>query len=343
MASNKSADPRKRAPSLGDVAKLAGVSPQTASRVSTGSSLVAVGTERRVREAMRRLGYTPNRAARALRHGVYNAIGVVTHHLENTGESLTTAGIVESARERDLTVTVVQINETEEADLRRAWNKLAELPIDGLILVDVGTADADIISVPPQLPVVACDLSVAPYYPSANADEIQGVHDLMRHLINLGHTRIGHLGGLLGTHPATSREAAFQHALSQAGLPPGPVWNGDWTIESGYRAGSQIAAHPEVTAVFCANDEMAFGLIRALQEQGISVPGDVSIAGFDGTPLSGFATPTLTTIDQHFRGVAEQAVAQLFEQIAGNKAAKRAVLTPVSLLVRESTAPPKRP
>lgn len=333
---------RRRPPSLTDVARLAGVSPQTASRVSTGSSLVAADTEARVREAMRRLGYAPNRAARALRHGAYHAIGVVTEHLEHTGESMMTAGIVDAASERDYTVTVVRISQPDGGKLQRTLDHLAELPIDGLIIVRLGHAVGDHVGLPPQLPVVVCDSGLAPYYPSVNADEAKGARELMAYLIGLGHKRIGHLGGPPDAHPSIVRRAAFHQVMTENALPPGPVWSGDWSIDSGYRAADLVADVPDITAVFCANDEMAFGLLRGLEEKGVKVPGDISVAGFDGTPLSRFTSPPLTTVDQHFRSMAEMAVQQIMGQIAGEPTSIDPVLTPVSLIIGRSTAPPPR-
>lgn len=343
MITRNSGNSKKRPASLGDVARLAGVSPQTASRVSTGSSLVAADTEARVREAMQRLGYSPNKAARALRQGAYNAIGVVTQQLERTGESLTTAGIVDAAEKKGYTVTVVQISQPETDELQWALTRLSELPIDGLIIVRIGHASSELVTLPPQMPVTVCDSRLTSYYPSVNADQVQGVTDLMDHLLALGHTNIGHIAGAPDSNPTVVRRAAFQQALMRAGLPPGKVWDGEWTMESGFAAGAEIIKDPDVTAVFCANDEMAFGLMSYLQSQGVSVPEDISIVGFDGTNLSRYTNPPLTTVDQHFDKVANIAVDQLVAQIDGSESVSlNPVLTPVSFVVRDSTAPPRK-
>ncbi len=343
MSNKKAKSAKKRAPSLGDVAKLAGVSPQTASRVSTGSSLVAPDTEQRVREAMNRLGYSPNIAARALRQGEYKAIGVVTQQLDRTGESLTTAGIVDAAERHGYTVTVVQVSQPETDDLKKALSRLADLPIDGLLIVRIGHASSDLVTLPPQLPVTVCDSRLTSYYPSVNADQVQGVRQIMDHLFDLGHTNIAHIAGALDSYPTVVRRGAFQHAFLEAGLPPGKVFQGDWSIESGYALGPKIAADPDITAVFCGNDEMAFGLMSSLDKLGVKVPEDVSVVGFDGTNLSAYTNPPMTTVDQDFRMIANRAVDQLLAQITGSEEVSRdPVLTPVKFIVRESTAPPRK-
>lgn len=343
LSTRNTGNTKKRAASLGDVARLAGVSPQTASRVSTGSSLVAPETAARVREAMQRLGYSPNKAARALRQGAYKAIGVVTQQLERTGESLTTAGIVDAAEKHGYTVTVVQVSQPETDELQRALTRLSELPIDGLLIVRIGHASSDLVTLPPQLPVTVCDSRLNSYYPSVNADQVQGVSELMDHLLALGHTEIGHVSGAPDSYPTVVRRAAFQHALLGAVLPTGKVWDGDWTMESGFQVGAKIIEDPDVTAVFCANDEMAFGLMSYLQGRGVRVPEDISIVGFDGTNLSRYTNPPLTTVDQHFDRIAARAVDQLMAQITGSKPVSLdPVLTPVTFVVRESTAPPRK-
>lgn len=340
MSEQKQRRRKRKGPSLEDVARLAGVSSQTVSRVATGSDLVNVRTEARVREAMNRLGYVPNHAARALRHGSYRAIAVVTQMLERIGETLTTAGIVESAAKHGYSVTLVQADQSETEGLSKALARLVALPIDGVIIVRVGNATNDEISLPSHLPVSVSDSRLSGFYPSVIGDQIQGARDVMDHLIGLGHRHIHHLTGAADSHPTIVRRAVYQRSMLEAGLPVGKVWNGDWSIESGYQAGLEIAANPEVTAVFCANDEMAFGVMRALTEKGLRVPQDVSIAGFDDTDLSRFSSPRLTTVSQSFSAIAADLVEQLIDQIDGEGTASLdPVMIPLKLVVRESTGP----
>ncbi len=340
MTQPEAAPPRRKGPSLADVARLAGVSPQTASRVSTGSDQVTEQTAARVREAMRELGYVPNHAARALRHGAYKAIGVVTQQLERTGESLTIGGIVSEAGKRGYSVTVVQVSQPETSDLQEALARLAALPIDGLIIVRIGLARNESVTLPPNLPVVVCDSKLVGFYPAVVGDQVQGIRDLMDHLKALGHRNIHHIAGAADSHPAVVRQLAWQQSLLEAGLPPGKLWQGDWTMDSGYRAGLEIAKDPDVTAVLCGNDEMAFGLIRALNQNGLRVPEDISVVGFDGWELSEFSDPPLTTARQEFREYAAEAVNILIDEIEGEAVAPRTPkFVPVNVLLRDSSGP----
>lgn len=332
--------PRK-GPSLGDVARLAGVSPQTASRVSTGSDLVSEKTEQKVRRAMQELGYIPNLAARALRQGSYKALGVVTQQLDLTGESLTTAGIVDAAAARGYTVTVMQIRESKVRDLDVTLRRLTDLPIDGLFVIRLGPESKNRIEIPAHLPVMTFDWNLAGTFPSVVGDQPQGVRDLMHHLVDLGHRNIHHVMGPLDSGSATSRRDEYLRVLKELGLPEGKVWEGDWTVKSGYKIGKEIAQDPSVTAVFCSNDEMAFGVMHALGEYGLRVPQDISVAGFDGTAISEFANPSLTTVRHNFHSIAKIAVKKMIEEIEeGKHSPVEPELYPMTMIVRESTAPP---
>ena len=330
----------RKGSSLADVARLAGVSPQTASRVSTGSNQVSSKTAARVRAAMEALEYVPNHAARALRHGSYRAIGAVTQQLERTGEALTVGGIVSEADGRGYSVTVIQAGEPQTGDVQRSLTRLAKLPIDGLIVVNTGLTRNALVNLPPNLPVVVCDMKLAESFPAVVGDEDRAIRDLMEHLYSLGHRNIHHLAGAQDSHAAAVRETAWRDSMLDAGLAPGKKWQGDWTMSSGYATGLKIAEDPTVTAVSCANDEMAFGLIEALKSKGLRVPQDISVVGFDGCELSEFSNPPITTAKQDFRRHAAEAVRALIDQIDGRRPAPQQVkLLPVKVLVRESTGP----
>lgn len=172
---------------------------------------------------------------------------------------------------------------------------------------------------------------------------MQGVKDAMNYLIELGHRTIWHVAGPADSYPTFVRQKAWEEALSNAGLPPGRVLRGDWTIDSGYAVGLELSRQLDCTAIFCANDEMAMGVMRAFAEKGIRVPEDVSIVGFDGEELSKFTAPPLTTIRQAFKRVAQIAVDRLMQQIQGEPLSLVPELTPTDLIVRASTGPPPTP
>ena len=334
---------RPKVPSIADVALLAGVSAQTVSRVSTGSPSVRPATRERVVNAMTELGYTPNRAARALRVGTFGSIGVITQRLARTGEAMTTAVITDIAREIGYSVTLVEVPRPVPDELRSVSHRLSNSAIDGLIIVRAGLATPDELSLPPGMPVVASDSLLAGHYPSAVPNQVRGTQDAVTHLLGLGHRTVHHIAGAADSYPSEVRRSTWQRCLATAGREVPEPWMGDWSPMSGYLIGREIARREDVTAVYCANDEMAFGLIRALHEAGRRVPEDVSVVGFDGIQLSEFSYPPLTTVRQDFDRLGHELMRLLLEQLSGTaQQSPPRVVVPTQLLVRGTTAPPPR-
>ena len=329
------------APSLSDVARLAGVSAQTVSRVSMGAGNVRPATREKVLKAMNQLGYSPNRAAQALRRGSFRAIGVLTQQIQRTGEALTTAGVLEAATRADYTVNLIQVERPESEDLRQAVYRLSHQAVDGLVVVQAGRAGREQLVLPPAMPVAVSDSTLVNYYPSASADQVGGVRDAVGHLLELGHRTVHHVCGPEDSQSSLIRRATWARTLREAGREvPEPV-PGDWEAAAGYEAGLRLAADPEVTAVFCANDELALGLIRAMHEQGRRVPSDVSVVGFDGLAVGEYSFPPLTTVRQDFKRHGHEMVDLVLEQAAsGPLDGSRSIIIPTEFLVRGSTAPP---
>ncbi len=334
---------RTRGPSIQDVARLAGVSAQTVSRVSTGSQPVKEDTRKRVVSAMEKLGYTPNRAARALRNGKFHSVGVISQRFERTGETLTIASITDALEERGYSISLFQAHQPQSSERLNDPKKMLDQTVDGLIIVHAGDSVHRGLSVPRALPVAVSDSRLRGEYPSVLSTQIQGSIDAVEHLLSLGHRTVHHIAGHPESHPAADRKDTWYNHLVSLGIRPPQPWQGDWTAQSGYQAGQEIARDPEVTAVYCANDEMAFGLIRALHEHGRRVPEDVSIVGFDAISLSEFSAPPLTTIKQNFPKMGRELVRIVLEQIeSGTPAPPTNLPVPTELIVRGSTAPPRR-
>lgn len=341
MASSNTQRQSRRSPSIGDVARLAEVSPQTVSRVSTGAPSVRPQTRAKVIAAMNQLGYTPNKAARALRSGKFGAIGVLTQHMERTGEALTTAGVVEVAGEKGYTTTIVQIADATE-ESAETTTRLHNLSVDGLVIVQLGPGKHDSISFPPGMPISVSDTRMMNYHPYVVADQTIGTRLAVGHLLSLGHKTIHHIAGAFDSQPAIVRHAAWQRCLSESGIPAPPVLRGDWSPASGYQLGIKIAQDPNITAIFCANDEMALGLIRALSESGRNVPGDVSVVGFDDISIAGYSTPPLTTIRQDFHAIGANLARQIIKSFEDKLSPEeRQISLPTELIIRGTTAPPK--
>jgi len=327
-------------PSMADVAALAGVSAQTVSRVSMGLDNVRPETRARVRSAMEQLGYAPNSAARALRYGSFGAIGMIAHRLARTGESRTVEAVVEAARGEGYTVTLVDLERPTSDDMTAAVTRLRHQAIDGLVIVRAESAGPATLALPPGLPVVVSDSRFVGHHPAVGADQAVGTRSAVEHLLGLGHRTVHHVSGPESSGPAQMRIDAWRGALEAAGRDVPAVVRGDWTPRAGYEAGLRLARDPEVTAVFCANDEMATGLLHALHEAGRRVPQDVSVVGFDDISLAEQLWPPLTTVAQDFPEIGRRLVELLLRQVNDD-----AVLTdvqevvPTRLVVRESTGP----
>jgi len=328
-------------PSIGDVARLAGVSAQTVSRVSNEAENVLPATRQRVLDAMEQLGYAPNRAARALRTGSFATIGVVVHRLARTGESGTVDAIVDSARREGYTVNLVDVASPSSDDVMAALRRLSNQSVDGLVIVRAETTTPTSLAVPGRTPVVVADSRFVGQHPSVGADQLAGATSAVEHLLALGHETVHLVAGPPESGPAQLRAQAWRTALERSGRSAPEPAQGDWTAPSGYAAGRVLARDPNVTAVFCANDEMATGVLHALHEAGRRVPQDVSVVGFDDIPLAGHLWPPLTTVRQDFERVGAELVRLLVEQIRdGSRFVPRNVVVPAPLVVRASTAPP---
>ncbi|WP_239646227.1 LacI family DNA-binding transcriptional regulator [Nocardiopsis valliformis] len=328
--------------SMADVARRAGVSSQTVSRVSNGSPSVVPQTRERVLAAMRELGYRPNSAARALKRGEFRTLGVIVFTLSTTGNVRTLEAIATSAAQEGYAITLIPVAVPTQDEVLGAFTRLGELAVDAVIVImEVHLLDAADFRLPPGLQVVVADSEVDDRYGVVDTDQISGSRDAVEHLLGLGHRTVHHLAGPAESFFAERRARAWRQTLQDRGCAvPAPV-NGDWSAESGYRVGQALAADPECTAVFAANDQMALGLLRALHERGRSVPGDVSVVGFDDIAEAGSFLPPLTTIRQDFAEVGRRLVAKALRRLRGEAEGSGATLVPTELVVRASTAPPR--
>lgn len=334
---------KKTGPSIEDVARLAGVSAQTVSRVSTGAENVRPETRDRVVAAMNHLGYSPNHAARALRNGSFRTIGLMAHRFERTGEALITEAVIAASEAQGFAVTIVSVQSTASEGWASAANRLSHQAIDGLVIIRAELEDFETLALPRDLPVAVSDSRLVDLYPAVGGDQVQGSRSATQHLLDLGHGTVHHVAGPADSDPANVRLAAWRRTLEAAGVRPPEPWRGDWTARSGYRIGQHIAADPSITAVYCANDEMAAGVMRALHEHGRAIPGDVSIVGFDGIALGEFFSPPLTTVKQDFDGIGQTLVRLVVDQIGSTASrAPERVLVPTELIIRATTSPPRR-
>lgn len=315
--------------SMAMVAARAGVSGQTVSRVVNDSPRVDPATRERVEQAMAELGYRPHRAARALRTGRSQTIGLVVTTLATVGNSRMLQATAEAAAERGYALTLV----TASSGVGAAFERLLEQEVDGAIVLNEASAQVSSAALPDGLRLVVVDADADPGFTSVHSDHAGGAAAATRHLLGLGHETVHHLAGPDGSFAAAERERGWRRALADAGAEAPAVVRGDWGAEAGFAAGGPLVA---ASAVFCANDQMALGLLRAFAEAGRRIPEDVEVIGFDDLPDAANYRPPLTTIRQDFTALAHRAVDALVADIEGAPG-ETASVVPTSLVVRSST------
>ncbi len=331
-----------RDPSILDVARLAGVSHQTVSRVLNDHPNVRDTTRQRVRSAIGELGYRPNRAARALVTGSYRSIGVIAPRSTLYGPASLLAAFEEQSAIEGFTVSVARLRSFDTAAVREAVDALLDQRVAGLIVIAPLAAAADALDdLPEDLPLVAVDGHPSRPGASATVDQVTGARLATAHLLDAGHATVWHVSGPPDWFDAAGRVRGWTAELRERGIEPPPVIDGDWTADSGYRAGQLLGRMPEVTAVFAANDAIALGVLHALHEHGRRVPHDVSVVGFDDVPEAAHYIPPLTTVRQDFDAVARESLALLMERFDGSDLAVDRVVVP-DLVIRQSVAPPPR-
>jgi DNA-binding LacI/PurR family transcriptional regulator len=324
-----------------DVARLAGVSHQTVSRVLNGSPHVRPQVRERVRHAVQQLDYRRNTAARALATRRSMNLGVVSFGISQYGPLQTLFGIAEAARPIGYATNLVSLGDNiDRKSVHAAIEHLLANFVDGIIVIaPVEGARAAVDAVPPDLPLVTFEPGVVNETTSVAIDEVLGARLATRHMLDLGHESVWQVSGPEGWLGTEARIRGWQAELTAARRIAHEVIVGDWSSASGYRAGQEIARNPEISAVFVANDQMALGVLQTLQESGRQVPSDVSVVGFDDIPEAAFFQPSLTTVRLDFPEIGRRCVERLMEMIQRIPLSPRPPLQP-QLVVRSSTGPP---
>ncbi|MDL9979228.1 LacI family DNA-binding transcriptional regulator [Microbacterium sp. ASV49] len=326
---------------MADVAALAGVSGQTVSRVVNGSPRVDPATRARVEAAMAELDYRPHRAARALRTGRSQTIGLVAATLATVGNSRMLQAVADAAASRGYALVVVTLGAA--GSIGEAFVQLREQGVDGAIVLNEATRLVQDAAIPAELALVVVDAPPGSAFGGAarvgvvETDHAGGARAAVEHLFALGHSTVHHIAGPEGSFAAAERERGWRDALAEAGVEAPEVVHGDWSSASGFVASASLPV--DATAVFAANDQMALGALRALTEAGRRVPDDISVVGFDDIADAADYRPPLTTVRQDFDTLGERALALLVASIETD--AEPAFETvPAPLVVRSSTARP---
>jgi DNA-binding LacI/PurR family transcriptional regulator len=325
-------------PLMVDVARLAGVSHQTVSRVLNDHPNVSPRTRAGVLAAIRDLGYRPNAAARTLVTGRTNTLGVISFDTTLYGPASMLYGI-ERAAHPGYSVAIASLPALDRRSLVEAVERFLGQAVEGIIVIaPENTAVAALHGLAADVPLVAVGCGTRAPLPSVAIDNRAGAARATRHLLDLGHETVYHVAGPDSWLDAQQRVEGWREALQAAGADEPELLRGDWSARSGYEIGHRLAAVPEATAVLCANDPMALGLLRAFAERGRQVPADVSVVGFDDVPEAAFFLPPLTTVRQDFGELGRRALHLLIDQISGERPFEPSLPIAPDLVVRASTA-----
>lgn len=334
------ADARRR-PSLKDVAKEAGVSYQTVSRVINEGGRVSTETRDRVLAVIAELGYRRNDAARALVTSRSHAIGVIADASPKYGPVSTLAAVESAARDAGYTALVTTTSHPSPQEVADTFRAFVERGVEGVVVIAPRVSLSHVTQeVTAGLPVVLLSPGetshdgITVFY----EDQELGARLATRHLIGLGHREVAHLAGSQEWLDGQVRLRGWQAELRAHALPAPAVRYGDWTGESAYQIGRRMVDGGLPTSIFIASDLMALGFVRALYEAGVRVPDDISVVGFDDNEFAAQVFPPLTTVRQSFATVGARCMEILLGLIEGRKV-DTAPAVP-ALVVRASAAPP---
>ncbi len=333
-----------RQSTIKDVAQAARVSTATVSRTLKQPDLVSPETRERVIAAVRQVRYTPNLVARNLRRQETRSVFLVARDLGNPFYLEVFAGIEEAARSRGYTVLLGNSQDSIERE-RFYVDLVLARHADGLILMTGKSNDLVAKVGPDNLPPLVAAFDYFPDFnlPTVRIDNEAAAAEAVRHLIGLGHRRIGHISGPIPEILSSRRYAGYVSALEAAGLTVDPALTvrGEFRLAGG-RVGCRALMHlsDPPTAIFCANDEMAMGACNELRALGYDIPGDVSIVGFDDIVFADAFYPPLTTIRQPRHEIGVTAMRLLSEILLGTATSPAEAILPAELVVRGSTAPP---
>ncbi|RPE02821.1 LacI family DNA-binding transcriptional regulator [Candidatus Pantoea deserta] len=326
-----------RAITLDDVARLAGVSYQTVSRVLNHSPQVSPRTRAKVEAAMQQLNYVPNRVAQQLAGKTTRTLGLATSDLALMAPAQIASAVQQRASRAGYHLVIAMRSHHSVAD---TVNELLAQRVDALMInLPLAASEAEQIqTLCGSKPVIFMDVEPEAKVAQCQYSNACGARAAVEHLVALGHRQIGLLNGPPQAISAQRREAAWREALAAHQLTPFCVLQGDWSAQSGYQALLRQLPDRLPQALLVANDQMALGAMRALHQHGVAIPAQISVTGYDDTAESAWYQPPLTTVRQDLHALGEQSVEMLLAQLDGRAPPTRS-LEP-ELVLRETTAAP---
>jgi DNA-binding LacI/PurR family transcriptional regulator len=301
-----------------DVARLAGVSHQTVSRVLNDLPNVRPSTRVRVEDAIKKLRYVPSPAARALVTRRSRTIGLIATGTPEFGPASTQLYFNAAARTASWSVFAASLIDTDPSSIRAVVEAFLRQNVEGIAVITSHQGIVDVVAgMELGIPVVALEATPRPGIATVGADQYNGARSAVAYLAELGHRSIAHLAGPSDSVDARERERGWRDEMAARGLDARLLGVGDWSPSAGYRFGSTCNL-ADLTAVFVANDQMALGLMHALSERGHSVPADISVVGFDDVPEAEHLAPPLTTVRQDFERIGRDMLGVLLARISGD-------------------------
>ena len=332
---------------LHDVARAAGVSIATVSATINNSAYVSPELQERVRRAIRELGYHPDGIARSLKKRSTQSLGLIISDITNPFFTALVRGIEDAANARGY--ALILCNTDERLEKERAYIRLLRTRrVDGLIMAPAGAPDdyrgfsaevnTPLVFIDRRIPAVPADAVIV--------DNVAGARQVVQHILQLGHRRIGAITGLPHISTTHERIQGYRQALESAGVPldPALMLGGNSRLEGGFRAAHELLSRDKrPTAIFATNNLMAIGLMRAVAERGLRCPEDISVACFDDFEWASVFHPRLTTVAQPIYDMGMKAAELLFARLDGTLTGdpQEVVLSP-SLVIRDSCAVPPR-
>lgn len=330
--------------SIKDVARLAGVSISTVSRVINGRGKTSKETREKVWRAVEALQYRPNLLARGLRSQKTRLLGLLVPDIDSPFFARLAKHIEEAAYQKGYNLILCNVGEDPKKE-RDYLEVLIQRQVEGIIFPRV--SDESLLFRIPQLakvPYVILDRTLEKEEaPTVKLDNVAAGMLAATHLLKLGHRKFACITGPLKINVSRERLEGFLEALTQSGIPPEDVFvvEGDFKIDGGRKGMEKVLSHLSPPfALFCMNDMMAFGAIQVAKERNWHIPEDISVVGLDNNPLCEVFSPPLTTVAQPFDQIARSGIALLCKLIEGKKVRKKSIAVPPYLVIRQSTAPP---
>lgn len=326
-----------------DVAERAGVSTATVSYVVNKNKFVSEELVERVQRAIKELNYLPSALARGLRVGRSMSVGLLMDDISNRFGAEFTRGLEDMACRSKYSVIISDLHK-DMVDENRSLDILLEKQVDGIIYSGYGQLESRLLKLMDEgLPIVAVDKPLtSSRIPSVLVDHTAASWSVLEHLRSLGHSRIVYVAGLLKNPVTRIRSDAFTTFMKKNGLDNGEpsIFPGDYSLEHGYKTARQLFQKKStITAIYCGDDLIAFGVIAGLKSRGVRVPGDVSVVSFGNDPIAQYFDPPLTTVNYPMSTMGSRAF-NLFRSLASRgSVSQSSLILPTELILRESAAP----